>query len=181
MSPFQPTRQPTHAGQHAGASSSAPDEEPIASSFTGAGPPFDFTSMDAPGVWNYGIASQNTFDLGLNQSWMMPFDYTPNYCADEPLDFSTGFTSQSALGPGLDGQMMLPLFDPTLCMDQPLGLWDAEDASTSALFAAGQAPIASGGAQSHLQDASFDPNQADWTNYGASMTVALDPFADNVR
>jgi hypothetical protein len=184
MSPFQPNRQPAHAGQHAGASSSAPDEEPIASSFTGAGPPFDFTSMDAPGIWNHGLGSQNAFDSGLNEPWMMPsfdaeeplFDYTWNYQTDEAFGFDAAVSSQSALGPGLNEQMMLPPFDSTLWKDQPLG----QVASMSALFP-GQAPIAPDAAQSHLQDTSFDLYQADWTNYGAGMTAAMDPFADNVR
>jgi hypothetical protein len=61
-------------------------------------------------------------------------------------------------------------------LDQPLG----QVASTSALFP-GQAPIVSDGAQSYLQDASSDLNQADWTNHGAGMLNASGPFADNVR
>jgi hypothetical protein len=178
MSPFQDNHQPTHAGQHAGASSSAPDEEPIASSFTGAGPPFDFSFMDAPGIWNHELGSQNAFDSGLNEPWMMPSDYTPNYWADEPLDFSTGFASQSVPGPAFNEQLALPLFDPILCMDQPTGLWDAEVASTNALFAGGQAPIASGGGPSYLQNVPFDLNQADWTNHGAGMPDASGGSAD---
>jgi hypothetical protein len=186
MPPFQKSHQPTHAGQPAGAFSSAPEEEPTLLPFEG-GPPFDFTSMEAPGVWNYGIASQNIFDSGLNEPWMMPsfnteraiFDWTSNHYTNETFGFDATASSQSALA-ALDGQMMLPFFDPTLVMDQPLGLWDAEAASQSAL-AVSQAPIAAGGAPSYLQDASFDLNQAYWTNHGAGMTDTLDPFADNVR
>jgi hypothetical protein len=178
MSPFQNSHQPTHAGQPAGALNFAPDEEPIASSFDGAGPPLDFTFMEAPGFWNHEFASQNA---GLNDPWMMPsfnaegpfFDNIWNYQVDENFGLGTAASSQSALGPGLDEQMMLPPFNSTLWMDQPLG----QVASTSALFP-GQAPIA---AQSHLQDASFDLYQADWTNHGAGMPDALDPFADDVR
>ena len=189
MPPFQNSHQPTHAGQPAGALNFAPDEEQIASSFDGAGLPLDFTFMEAPGFWNNEFASQNAFDSGLNEPWMMPnsnaegglSDYTSNYRTDETLDFNTGLASQSVPGPALNGQMMLPLFDPTLCMGQPLGLLDAGAASQGALFAVGQAPIAFDGAQSHLQDASFDLYQADWTNRGAGMTAALNPFADDVR
>jgi hypothetical protein len=184
MSPSQNSHQPTHAGQPAGAFSFAPDEEPIASSFGGEAPPLDFAFMDAPGFWNHEIASQNAVDPGLNESWMLPasnaegglFDYTWNYQTNEPLGFEAAFSTQSALGPALNGQMTLPPFGSTLWMNQPLG----QVASTSALFP-GQAPIASDGAQSHLQDASSDFNQADWTNHVAGMLDASGPFADNVR
>jgi hypothetical protein len=188
MSPFQNSHQPTHAGQPAGAFSFAPEEEPALLPFDGEALPSDFASMDAPGFWNHEIASQNAFDSGLNEPWMMPtcnaeggfFDYTWNYQTDEPFGFGTGFASQSIAGPGLNGQMMLPPFDPTLLMDQPLGLREAEVASQGAL-AVGQASIASDGAQSHLQDASFDFHPTDWTNHGAGMSDALDPFVDSVR
>jgi len=180
MSPFQTNYQPTHAGQPAGAFSSAPDEEPIASTFDGEGPLW----MEAPGVWNPEFASQNAFDSGLDEPWMMPtsnaegdhFDYTWNYQTNEPLGFEAAFSTQSIAGLALNGQLPMPPFGSTLWMDQPLG----QVASTSALFP-GQAPIASDGAQSHLQDASFDPYQAGWTNHGAGLNAALDPFADNVR
>jgi hypothetical protein len=183
MPPFQESHQPTHAGQPAGAFSSAPDEEPTLLPFEG-GPPFDFTSMDAPGIWNHELGSHNALDSGLNEPWMMPsfdaeeslFDYTGNYRTDETFGFVAAAPLQRALGPGLNEQMMLPPFNSTLWMDQPLG----QVASTSALFP-GQAPIAPDAAQSHLQDASFDLYQADWTNHGAGMPDALDPFSDDVR
>jgi hypothetical protein len=189
MSPFQNSHQPTHAAQPAGAFSSAPDEEPTLLPFDGEALPSDFAVMDAPGFWNHEIASQNAFNSGLNFDAEVPlFDYTWNYRTDEIFGFDTGFSSQSALGPALDGQMSLPHFDaawppfdPTLLMDQPLGLRDAEVASQDAPFAVGQAPIASDGAQSHLQDASFDFHPTDWTNHGAGMSDALDPFAESVR
>jgi hypothetical protein len=196
MSPFQNSHQPTHAGQPAGAFSFAPEEEPALLPFDGEAPPLDFASMDAPGFWNHEIASQNAFDSGLNEPWMMPtcnaeggfFDYTWNYQTNEPLGFEAAFSTQSALGPALDGQMTLPPFDaawppldPIFSLDQPLGLLATEVASQGAPFAVGQAPIASDGAQAHLQDASFDFHPTDWTNHGAGMPDALDPFADSVR
>jgi hypothetical protein len=183
MPPFQESHQPTHAGQPAGAFSSAPDEEPTLLPFEG-GPPFDFTSMDAPGIWNHELGSQNAFDSGLNEPWMMPsfdaeeslFDYTGNYRTDETFGFVAAAPLQRALGPGLNEQMMLPPFNSTLWMDQPLG----QVASTSALFP-GQAPIAPDGAPSYPQDASFDCfHSADWTNEDAGMPDALGP-ADPIR
>jgi hypothetical protein len=183
MSPFQNSHQPTHAGQPAGAFSFAPEEEPALLPFDGEAPPLDFASMDAPGVWNYAIASQNAFDSGLNEPWMMPtfsaegglFDYTWNYQTNEPLGFDVAASSQSISGPALYGQLPMPPFDSTLWMDQPHG----QVASTSALFP-GRAPIASDGAQSHLQNASFDLYQGHWTNHGARMPDALGGFADPI-
>jgi hypothetical protein len=194
MSPFQDSHQPTHAGQPAGAFSFAPDEEPIASSFDGEGPPFDSTFsdawMDPPGFWDPEFALQSAFDLTLNDQAMLPpfyaevdrFDYSlDNWTAE----FGTGAASQSALGPAFNG--MMPPFDAEWSpfgsnpwTDQPLGPLDAEVASTSALFSLGQAPIASDGAQSYPQDASFDRfYPADWTDHG--MPDALGGFADPVR
>jgi hypothetical protein len=189
MSPFQDNYQPTHAGQPAGAFSFAPEEEPALLPFDGEALPSDFASMDAPGFWNHEVASQNAFNSGLNFDAEIPlFDYTWNYQTNEPLGFEAAFSTQSALGPALDGQMTLPPFDaawppldPIFSLDQPLGLLAAEVASQGAPFAVGQAPIASHGAQSHLQDASFDFHPTDWTNHGAGMSDALDPFADSVR
>jgi hypothetical protein len=184
MSPFQNSHQPTHAGQPAGAFSFAPEEEPALLPFDGEALPSDFAFMDAPGFWDHEIASQNAFDSGLNEPWMMPtfsaegglFDYTWNYQTNEPLGFEGAFSTQSALGPALNGQMMLPPFDPTLWMGQSFG----QVASTSALFP-GQAPIAPDGAPSYPQDASFDCfHSADWTNEDAGMPDALGP-ADPIR
>jgi hypothetical protein len=177
MSPFQNSHQPTHAGQPAGAFSFAPEEEPALLPFDGEVPPLDFASMGAPGFWNHEIASQNAFNSGLNFDAEVPlFDYTWNYRTDEIFGFDTGFSSQSALDPALDGQMMLPPFDPTLWMGQSFG----QVASTSALFP-GQAPIAPDGAPSYPQDASFDCfHSADWTNEDAGMPDALGP-ADPIR
>jgi hypothetical protein len=136
MSPFQDSHQPTHAGQPAGAFSFAPDEEPIASSFDGEGPPFDSTFsdawMDPPGFWDPEFALQSAFDLTLNDQAMLPpfyaevdrFDYSlDNWTAE----FGTGAASQSALGPAFNG--MMPPFDAEWSpfgsnpwTDQPLGL-----------------------------------------------------------
>jgi hypothetical protein len=142
--------------------------------------------MDPPGVWGPEFAFQSAFEPTLNgQAIMPPFhaegdlpDYSLNNWTSE---FGTGAASQSALGPALNG-MMPPCdaewspFGSNPWTDQPLG----EVASTSALFALGQAPIASDGGPSYAQDASFDCfYPADWTNHG--MPDALGGFADPVR
>ena len=195
-----PFHQSTHAGQPAGAFSSAPEEEPIAAPFDGGvGPPFGFTGtwMEPPGLWNYQIASQSTIDQGLiGQATMPPFDagaefldWTSNYTIDETLGFGFGSASQDALSLALDAQVMVPPFNAAWSpfgsnpwMDQPMGLSDAEVASTSALLPLGQAAITLDGAPSYLQDASLDgPTPADWTNEYAGMPYALGGFTDPVR
>lgn len=195
-----PFHQSTHAGQPAGAFSSAPEEEPIAAPFDGGvGPPFGFTGtwMEPPGLWNYQIASQSTIDQGLiGQATMPPFDagaefldWTSNYTIDETLGFGFGSASQDALSLALDAQVMVPPFNAAWSpfgsnpwMDQPMGLSDAEVASTSALLPLGQAPITLDGAPYSLQDASFDGfDPADWTNNDAGMPDALGGFADPIR
>jgi hypothetical protein len=200
MSPFQDSHQPTHAGQPAGAFNFALDEEPIASSFDGEGPPFDPTFldpwMDQPtGFWDPDFALQSAFDFPLNdQAAMPPFhaegdllDYSLNNWTDETLEFGTGFASQNALDPALN-ETMPPSnaewspFGSNPWMDQPIGLFGAEVTSQSALFSPDQAPILSDGAQSYLQDAIFDGlDPADWTNDNACMQNALGSFADPVR
>lgn len=195
MPPFQDSQQPTHAGQPAGASSSAPDEGPVAVPFDGeVGPPFDLTFLDH---WDSQPASQSVLDPGLLEQAIMPhFDaggalsnWTPNNWTDETFEFSTVSASQSALGPAPNEQMMIPPFDTEWSpfgsnpwMDQPIGLPNAEVASTSALLALGQAPIASDGAASHLQDASFDYfDPAGWTNDDVGMPDASGRFDDPIR
>jgi hypothetical protein len=197
MPPFPNSHQSTHAGQPAGASSSAPEEEPIAAPFDGeVGPPFDFTGnwMEPPGLWNYQIASQSTIDQG--QATMPPFDaggeffdWTSNYTIDETLGFGFGSASHNALSLTLNEQVMVPPFNAEWSpfgsnpwMDRPIGLSDAEVASTSALLPLGQAPITLDGAPSYLQDASFDGfDPADWTNEDAGMLDAWGRFADPIR
>lgn len=179
MSPFQNSHQPTHAGQPAGAFNFAPDEEPIASSFDGAGPPFDVTVPDPwMDFWDPESSFQSAFDPSLNDQAMLPpfhpgaelLDWTPNDWADETFGLGTAAPSQSGIGPTLNEQIMLPPFDSTLWVDQPL----EQVASTSALFP-GQAP----GAPSYLQDAPFDRFHAsDWTNDDAGMPDALGGLAD---
>jgi hypothetical protein len=195
MSPFQESHQPTHAGQPADAPNSAPDEDPLAASIDGEGPPFNSTIsdawMDPPGFWDPQFALQSAFDFTMNDQEMIPpfdagatlLDWTPNKWTDETFGFDTGFASQSALGPTLN-EMMPPVdaFGSNPWMDQPIGLSHAEVASQSALFSPGQAPIASDGTRSSAQDASFDGlDQADWINDDAGMPDALGGFADPIR
>ena len=191
MSPFQNSHQPTHAGQPAGAFNSAPDEEPIASSFDGEGPPFDpafldMPRMEPPGLWNFEFASQSSLDFGLNGQVMLPplnskgprFDYPLNSWTDETFGFGTGLASQGTL----NGPAMVPPFDPNSWMDQPVGLLGSQVASQSALFPLGQAIAALDSAPFYLQDASFDRiNAADWINDDAGMPDALDRSADPIR
>lgn len=190
MSPAQDSHQPTHAAQPAGALDFAPDEEPIAFSFDGEGPPLDSAFFDAwmeqPGFWDVDFASQSAFDPGLDGQAMMPsfdaggelFDWTQNYWNDGTLGFGTGSASQSAPDFAFNEQAMLPSpFDGNPWMDQPL-----EIASQGAQSAIGPAPIATDGAQSYLQDASVDGlYPADWTYHGAGMPDALGRLADPVR
>lgn len=190
MSPFQERHQPTHAGQPAGALDFALDEEPIASVFDGEGPPFDSAFfdawMEAPGIWNHEIAPQGAIDPG--QAIILPFnaeeepfDHVSNYWTDDTLEFSAGFSSQRTFGQALNQQVTMPPFHSTLWMDQPLGLLDTEIASQSALFNNGQAPIAQNGAQSHLQDASFDCfHPLGWTGDDTGMPDALGALADPI-
>jgi hypothetical protein len=188
MSPFQESHQPAHAGQPAGALNFAPDEEPVASAFDREGQDFDSTLsdawMDPLGVWDADFAFQSAFEPALNDQAMLPpfyaegdlLDYSLNNWTTENLEFGRGAASQSALGPALNGTM--PPFDAfgsNPWMDPPIGLSDAEDASTSALFSLGQAPIASDGGPSYLQDASFD------CFYPADEEAGIGGFADPVR
>jgi hypothetical protein len=179
MSPFQNSHQPTHAGRPAGAFSSAPDEEPIASSFDGAGPPFDVTVPDPwMDFWDPESAFQSAFDPSLNDQAMLPpfhpggelFDWTPNNWADETLGLGTAAPSQSGLGPRLNEQATMNPW-----VDQPPG----QVASTSALFL-GQASTASDGAPFYPQEASSHYlYPADWNGYG--MPDSLGGTADPIR
>lgn len=176
MSPCDNSHQPTHAGQPAGASSSAPDEEPNIPPFDAEGLPFDLTFLDTwmdppTGVWDSVFASHGLFDPGLNEQVAIPsldaegscFDYNSNPWTDGTFDFGTGVASQGALSSALDEQATMPPFDPNPWMDQPPALLDFQIASQGALFSLGQAPTASSGVESHLQDTSFDCfNPAHW-------------------
>jgi hypothetical protein len=183
MSPFQNSHQPTHAGQPAGAFNFAPDEEPIASSFDGAGPPFDVTVPDPwMDFWDPESAFQSAFDPSLNDQTMLPpfhpggelFDWTSTNWTLEPTGSGTGISSQSALGPALNEQATMLPFGLNPWVNQPLG----QVASTSALFF-GQAPTASDGAPFYPQDASFDLYQADWNDH--ARPNALSGFDSPIR